>query len=59
MSISREVFKFKVIDRLQIPDLIERSQLAIAAGSGAAVATDILTLWNNGISSQSHDSIKN
>jgi thioredoxin reductase len=36
-----------------------RSQLAIAAGSGAAVATDILTLWNNGIDSQSHDSIKN
>ena len=34
-----------------------RSQLAIAAGSGAAVATDILTLWNDGISSQSHDSI--
>lgn len=35
-----------------------RSQLAIAAGSGAAVATDILTLWNNGIDTQSHDSIK-
>ncbi|WP_293891360.1 FAD-dependent oxidoreductase [Flavobacterium sp.] len=35
-----------------------RSQLAIAAGSGAAVATDILTFWNNGIPSQSHDSIK-
>jgi len=35
-----------------------RSQLSIAAGSGAAVATDILTLWNNGIDSQSHDSIK-
>jgi len=35
-----------------------RSQLAIAAGSGAAVATDILTLWNNGISSQSHDAVK-
>ena len=35
-----------------------RSQLAIAAGSGAAVATDILTLWNDGISSQIHDSIK-
>ena len=35
-----------------------RSQLAIAAGSGAAVATDILTLWNNGIHVQSHDSIK-
>jgi thioredoxin reductase len=35
-----------------------RSQLAIAAGSGAAVATDILTLWNGGIQTQSHDSIK-
>lgn len=35
-----------------------RSQLAIAAGSGAAVATDILTDWNDGISTQSHDSIK-
>ena len=35
-----------------------RSQLAIAAGSGAAVATDILTLWNDGISSQIQDSIK-
>ena len=34
-----------------------RSQLAIAAGSGAAVATDILTVWNNGIPSQSHDKI--
>ena len=35
-----------------------RSQVSIAAGSGADVATDILTLWNNGIQSQSHDSIK-
>ncbi|HMK07354.1 MAG TPA: FAD-dependent oxidoreductase [Flavobacterium sp.] len=35
-----------------------RSQVSIAAGSGAAVATDILTLWNNGINTQSHDSIK-
>ena len=35
-----------------------RSQLAIAAGSGAAVATDILTLWNNGNHAHSHDSIK-
>jgi thioredoxin reductase len=35
-----------------------RSQLAIAAGSGAAVATDILTLWNNGIQTHSHDSIR-
>lgn len=35
-----------------------RSQLAIAAGSGAAVATDILTLWNEGIQTHSHDSIR-
>jgi thioredoxin reductase len=35
-----------------------RSQVAIAAGSGAAVATDILTLWNGGIQTQVHDSIK-
>lgn len=35
-----------------------RSQVAIAAGSGAAVATDILTLWNDGIPTQVHDSIK-
>jgi len=35
-----------------------RSQLTIAAGSGAAVATDILTLWNDGVHVQSHDSIK-
>lgn len=35
-----------------------RSQLSIAAGSGASVATDILTLWNNGTHSQAHDSIK-
>ena len=32
-----------------------RSQLSIAAGSGAAVATDLLTLWNDGLQSQSHD----
>lgn len=35
-----------------------RSQLSIAAGSGAAVATDILTLWNGGVHVQVHDSIK-
>lgn len=35
-----------------------RSQLAIAAGSGASVATDILVLWNNGIETHSHDSLK-
>ena len=35
-----------------------RSQLAIAAGSGAAVATDLLTLWNDGTQTHSHDSIR-
>ena len=35
-----------------------RSQLTIAAGSGAAVATDILSLWNDGLPTQVHDSIK-
>ena len=35
-----------------------RSQLAIAAGSGTAVATDILTLWNGGVQTHCHDSIR-
>jgi thioredoxin reductase len=35
-----------------------RSQLAIASGSGAAVATDILTLWNDGVQTHAHDSIR-
>ncbi len=35
-----------------------RSQLSIAAGSGASVATDILTLWNNHIPTQVHDVVK-
>jgi len=35
-----------------------RSQLSIAAGSGAAVATDILVLWNDGMETHSHDSIR-
>ena len=34
-----------------------RSQFAVAAGSGASVATDILTLWNNGEHSQVHDKV--
>jgi ferredoxin/flavodoxin---NADP+ reductase len=34
-----------------------RSQFAIAAGSGAQVATDILTLWNDGNHSMVHDSL--
>ena len=32
-----------------------RSQFAIASGSGAQVATDILTLWNNGKHVKVHD----
>lgn len=32
-----------------------RSQFSIAAGSGAHVATDILTLWNNGKHTKVHD----
>jgi len=34
-----------------------RSQFAIAAGSGAQVATDILTHWNNGEHTKVHDKI--
>ena len=34
-----------------------RSQLSIAAGSGAAVATDILSLWNDGNHTMVHDAI--
>ncbi|WP_196885599.1 FAD-dependent oxidoreductase [Aureivirga sp. CE67] len=32
-----------------------RSQFAIAAGSGAEVATDILTIWNDGKTTMIHD----
>tara|TARA_B110000091_G_scaffold106662_1_gene115701 strand:+ start:812 stop:1417 length:606 start_codon:yes stop_codon:yes gene_type:complete len=34
-----------------------RSQFAIAAGSGASVATDILTLWNDSKSTKVHDKV--
>lgn len=34
-----------------------RSQFAIAAGSGASVATDILTLWNDGNHTKVHDKV--
>lgn len=34
-----------------------RSQFAIAAGSGAQVATDILTLWNKGVHTKVHDKV--
>ena len=35
-----------------------RSQFAIAAGSGASVATDILTVWNENIPTKVHDKVK-
>ena len=34
-----------------------RSQFAIASGSGAQVATDILTLWNDGKHTKIHDKV--
>ncbi|APU68305.1 FAD-dependent oxidoreductase [Christiangramia flava] len=34
-----------------------RSQFSIAAGSGAAVATDILTVWNGGEHTKVHDKL--
>lgn len=34
-----------------------RSQFAIAAGSGAQVATDILTIWNGGKHTKVHDKV--
>ena len=50
----------KVADGIYVTGTLagSRSQVAIAAGSGAAVATDILTLWNEGNHTQVHDSIK-
>lgn len=35
-----------------------RSQFAIAAGSGASVATDILTVWNDNVPTKVHDKRK-
>ena len=35
-----------------------RSQFAMASGSGAHVATDILTKWNGGMHTKVHDKIK-
>jgi NADH dehydrogenase FAD-containing subunit len=50
----------KVIEGIYVTGTLAgwRSQLAIASGSGAAVATDILTLWNNGVHVQVHDSVR-
>ncbi|MFC6875667.1 FAD-dependent oxidoreductase [Flavobacterium myungsuense] len=50
----------KVADGIYVTGTLagHRSQLAIAAGSGAAVATDILTFWNNGVETHVHDSLR-
>ena len=50
----------KVADGIYVAGTLAgwRSQVAIAAGSGAAVATDILTEWNGGIPAQYHDSTR-
>lgn len=50
----------KVADGIYVAGTLagHRSQLAIAAGSGAAVATDILVLWNDGVETHSHDSVR-
>lgn len=50
----------KVIEGIYVTGTLAgwRSQLAIAAGSGASVATDILTLWNGGEQTHSHDSTR-
>ncbi|MBD3582285.1 FAD-dependent oxidoreductase [Flavobacterium selenitireducens] len=47
----------KIADGLYVAGTLAgwRSQLSIAAGSGASVATDILTAFNGGIDAQSHD----
>jgi ferredoxin/flavodoxin---NADP+ reductase len=52
------------VDHLVAPGLYvagtlagHRSQYAIACGSGAAVATDILTGWNEGVHAMVHDKL--
>lgn len=65
-NIAKDRVWLKNTDHLIKPNLYccgtiagHRSQLAIAAGSGASVATDILTLWNDGKHTKVHDKIKN
>lgn len=50
----------KVVDGIYVAGTLAgwRSQLSIASGSGASVATDILTLWNGGQHAQSHDKVQ-
>ncbi len=62
---SKDRIQLKNEDQLVAPGLYVagtlagcRSQYAIACGSGAGVATDILTLWNNGEHTKVHDKLK-
>ncbi|MGB8704944.1 MAG: FAD-dependent oxidoreductase [Gillisia sp.] len=62
---SKNRIQLKNNDHLVAPNLYvagtlagHRSQFAIAAGSGAAVATDILTIWNGGQHTKVHDKLK-
>lgn len=63
-KISKDRVQLKNDDHLVKPGLYVagtlagwRSQYAIASGSGAAVATDILTNWNNGEHTKVHDKL--
>ena len=49
----------KIVEGLYVAGTLAgwRSQFAMACGSGAHVATDILTLWNNGEHVKIHDKI--
>lgn len=64
-KISKNRIQLKNNDHLVAPGLYvagtlagHRSQFAIACGSGAAVATDILTEWNKGEHTKVHDKLK-
>lgn len=63
-KISKDRIQLKNEDHLVRPGLYVagtlagwRSQFAIASGSGAAVATDILTEWNGGEHTKVHDKL--
>ena len=49
----------KITDNIFVSGVLAgwRSQFAIASGSGASVATDILTEWNNGSPAMVHDKL--
>ena len=50
---------YKVADGIYVAGTLagERSQYAIAAGSGTTVATDILSEWNGGKTTMIHDKL--